>query len=34
LYRLLLTRLSNDELCPEIVRQYEYLNDWLLTDKE
>ena len=34
LYRLLLTRLSNDELHPETVRQYEYLNDWLLTDKE
>jgi glutathione-regulated potassium-efflux system ancillary protein KefG len=33
LYHLLLTRLSNDELHPETVRRYEYLNDWLLTDK-
>ncbi|MCG6534377.1 MAG: NAD(P)H oxidoreductase, partial [Syntrophales bacterium LBB04] len=32
LYRLLLTRLSNDELRPEIVKQHEYLNDWLLND--
>jgi glutathione-regulated potassium-efflux system ancillary protein KefG len=31
LYRLLLTRLSNNELSAETVRQYEYLNDWLLT---
>ena len=31
LYRLLLKQLSNDELPLEIVRQYEYLNDWLLT---
>ena len=34
LYRLLLQRLSNDEPHLENVRQYEYLNDWLLTDKE
>ncbi len=33
LYRLLLTRLSNNELHVETVRQYEYLNDWLLMDK-
>jgi glutathione-regulated potassium-efflux system ancillary protein KefG len=31
LYRLLLTRLSNNELSADTVRQYEYLNDWLLT---
>lgn len=31
LYRLLLKQLSNDELPLEIVRQYEYLNDRLLT---
>jgi glutathione-regulated potassium-efflux system ancillary protein KefG len=33
LYRLLLTRLSRNELHTETVRQYEYLNDWLLLDK-
>ena len=33
LYRLLLTRLSNNELNIGTVRQDEYLNDWLLTDK-
>lgn len=31
LYRLLLTRLSNNEQQTETINNYEYLNDWLLT---
>jgi glutathione-regulated potassium-efflux system ancillary protein KefG len=33
LYNLLMRRLINEELDIEILRQYEYLNDWLLKDE-